>query len=389
MRPRIWRRGSGVTRKSGRKAYATQISGAAVAWTAFVEHNHSLSGDLEMFDRNRFGLAAATRWFAAAGVAFALVAPAAVSAADYRLGHVYPTESVIGQAATRFADLVRERTNGEINIKLFPSGQLGGDEQMGRDLSRGLLDFSLLNHGSAVALDKRLDMLALPFVATTPEQVDKIYYGDGVVPTTSREAFTKLNIHFLGWFESEFRAVANSKRPIKALADLRGLKIRVPPARGLRMFFDDAGAQTVIMPFPELFTALQQRTVDGQENGPILTLASKLYESTKYLTLTNHVFSHGAILASQTAWARFTPQQREVLERTGKEVQREQIEKQRAVYRDSVARLRAAGVEVIELPDAARKEMQQVGMGVWEKMADTYGADKIAQLRKEVMATQK
>lgn len=331
------------------------------------------------------GIAACKR-LAAACIGLSVVAPATSFAADYRLGHVYPTESPVGQAAVRFADLVRERTKGEVNIKLFPSGQLGGDEQMGRELSRGLLDFSFLNHGSANSLDKRLDMLSLPFIAANHDQVDQIFYGNGVVPKTSFEAFNRLNMHFLGWFESEFRAVANSKRPVVSTADLRGLKLRVPPARGLRTFFDDAGSQTVIMPFTELFTALQQKTVDGQENGPILTLSSKLYEPTRYMTLTNHVFSHGAILISQPLFNKLTAEQRGILESTAKEVSREQILRQRGSYQDSVARLRAAGVEVVELSPAAHKEMQQIGMAVWDKMADVYGADRIAQLRKEVAA---
>lgn len=332
---------------------------------------------------------AVRRWLAATCVGMCMVAPAKLLAADYRLGHIYPTESSVGQAAVRFAEIVRERTNGEINIKLFPSGQLGGDEQLARDLSRGLLEFSFLNHAAATALDKRLDMLSLPFIAANHEQADQIFYGNGVIPTTSFEGFKRLNMRFLGWFESEFRAIANSKRPIASAADLRGLKLRVPPARPLRTFFDDAGSQTVIMPFTDLFTALQQKTVDGQENGPILTFASKLYEPTRYLTLTNHVFTHGAILVSGTLFGKLTSAQREVLEVAGKEVSKEQIHKQRASYQDSVARLRAAGVEVMELSPTARKEMQQIGMAVWDKLADVYGADRIAQLRKEIAAVSK
>lgn len=329
---------------------------------------------------------AIVRFAFAMGVAATALGPTAAAAADFRLGHIYTNESPVGQAAVRFADLVRERTKGEVNIKVFAAGQLGGDEQMGRDISRGLLDFSFINHGSTNNLDKRIDMLALPFVATNHQQVDQLYYGNGVIPQTTFEVFEKLNMQFLGWFESEFRAVANSKHPVKTLADLRGLKVRVPPARGIKTFFDDAGTQTVIMPFTELFTGLQQRTVDGQENGPILTLTSKLYETTKYVTLTNHVFSHGSIIASKSSFAKLTPEQHGILKRTGQEVGREQIAKQRAAYNDSIAKLRAAGVEVIELSPETRKEMQRLGMAVWDKMTDVYGADRIARLRKEVAA---
>jgi len=310
-------------------------------------------------------------------------------AADFRLAHIYASESPTGQAAVRLADLVRERTKGEVNIRVFPAGQLGGDEQIARELSRGLLDFALINHGSAAGLDRRLDMLALPFVATNFQQVDKLYYGDGVIPSTAKEAMQRLNIKHLGWFESEFRSVANSKRPIQSAADLKGLKLRVPGARSMRMFFDDAGAQTVVMPITELFTALQQGAVDGQDNGPVLTLTSKLYESTKYLTLTNHVFSHGAIVASQATFDKLSPAHQQIVQATVREVSAEQIQKQRAMFNDAVAKLKAAGVQVNDISPAARAEMQKISLAVWDKFSDTYGADRIAQLRQEIAEVNK
>lgn len=318
------------------------------------------------------------------GLATAVGAAAPALAADYRLAHIYAPDSPTAQAAVRFADAVREGTQGAVNIKVFPAGQLGGDEQLARELSRGLLDFGFINHGTASGLDRRLDMLALPSVATNFEQVDKLYYGDGVIPRTAKEALQRLNIRHLGWFESEFRSVANSKRPIQSAADLKGLKIRVPAARSLRMFFDDAGSQTVVMPITELFTALQQGTVDGQDNGPVLTLTSKLYESTKYLTLTNHVFSHGAMVASQAVFDKLSPAHQAVVQKVAREVSAEQIQKQRAMVGDAVAKLKAAGVQVNELSPAARAEMLKISMGVWDKMAENYGAERIAQLRKEV-----
>jgi TRAP-type transport system periplasmic protein len=318
-----------------------------------------------------------------------LSAPLPALAAEYRLGHVFAAESPVGQAAIRFAALVKERTKGEMDIKVFPSGQLGNDEQMVREVSRGLLDFSFANHGSAVNLDKQIDFGAMPFIATNYDQVDKLFYGDGIVPRTAIEILGKLNIYLLGWFEQEFRAVSNSRRPVNTVADLKGLKLRVPPARNLRMFFDDAGVQTITMPITELFTALQQKTVDGQENGPIQTYTAKLYESTKYMTLVNHAFVASTIIMPVQLRNKLTPEHRQIVDQTAKEVSAEQIRAARAAYRTSVEKLRAAGVEVIELSPAAAREFQAVGMKTWDKLADVYGADRVAQLRKEVEATHK
>jgi tripartite ATP-independent transporter DctP family solute receptor len=322
-----------------------------------------------------------------AGLALTFAGTAA--SAEFRLGHVFANESPVGLHAQRFAELVRDRTKGEVTIKVFPSGQIGNDEQLMRDVSRGLTDFSFVNYGSATNLDRRIDFTAMPYIVTSYEQVDRIFHGNGVVPRTAIELMSRLNIHFLGWFEQEFRAVSNSRRPVSSLADLKGLKLRVPPARVLRTFFDEAGAQTVTMPITELFTALQQKTVDGQENGPIQTYTARLYENTKYMTLTNHAFVTGAIVMSKSMRDRLTPQQRAIVEETAKEVSRTQIFAARAAYKENIAKLRASGVEVTELSPAARAELQKFGMGLWDKMADVYGADKIAELRREIAATTK
>lgn len=328
-----------------------------------------------------------------AGLAVAAAAlgllPGTALAADYRLGHVFAADSPVGLAAVRFATLVKERTKGEVSISVFPSGQLGNDEQLIRDVSRGLLDFSFANHGSAVNLDKRIDFGAMPYIATNYAQVDKMFYGTGVVPTMAGEILGRLNVHILGWFEQEFRAVSNSRHPVKNLADLKGLKLRVPPARNLRSFFDDAGVQTVTMPITELFTALQQKTVDGQENGPIQTYTAKLYESTKYMTLINHAFVSSTIVMAKPLRDKLSTANRDIVDQTAKEVSAEQIKAARVAYQTSIEKLRAAGVEVIELSPAAAREMQALGMKTWEKLADVYGADKVAQLRKEVEATYK
>lgn len=314
-------------------------------------------------------------------------APGAALAADYRLGHVFANESPVGKAAVRFADLVRERSKGEINIKVFPAGQVGNDEQLIRDISRGLLDFSFANHGSAVNLDKRIDFGAMPFIATNYEQVDKLFYGTGIVPRTASEILGKLNVHILGWFEQEFRAVSNSRRPVHNVADLKGLKLRVPPARNLRSFFEDAEVQTVTMPITELFTALQQKTVDGQENGPIQTYTAKLYENTKYMTLTNHAFVTSTIVMSQKLREKLTPAQIAIIDKAAQEASAEQIKAAREAYRTSIAKLRADGVEIIELTPEAAKEMQRLGMKTWDKLADVYGKERVAELRREVEAT--
>src|SRR5690606_29876001 len=105
----------------------------------------------------------------------------------------------------------------------------------------------------------------------------------------------------LGYFENDFRTISNSKHPIKDIKDLQGLKLRVVPSQSLRLFFQKAGAQVVTLPFPEIFTALQQGTVDGQENGVILTHQARFFETQKYVTVTNHAYVMSTIAGSDRA----------------------------------------------------------------------------------------
>src|SRR5690606_15108791 len=247
-------------------------------------------------------------------------------ALKFRLGHVFATNSPVDQASQAFARLVKERTGGQVAITVFPNSQLGGDEALARDLSRGSLDFAFLNPGSLAGLDRLLDIHYLPYIATTFDEVDKIFYNpEGVLQTTLREPLQKHRMHTLGFFELEFRAVTNSLRPVRAPADLRGMKLRVPGASGIQGFFEAAGGPAVAMPFADLFTALQQATVDGQDNGASITFNSRLFEAQKFMTQLNHVYAMGTITASNRAWGRLSEEQKKIVADTAVEVAREQI----------------------------------------------------------------
>lgn len=204
----------------------------------------------------------------AAAVAMSLQAASAGAATKLRLGHVFAINSPVDQASQDFAKLVKERTKGEVEITVFPNSQIGGDESLARDLARGSLDLAFINPGSLSGLDPLLDIHYLPYIVTSFDEADKIFYNpNGILQKTLRETMVKHRMQPLGFFELEFRAVTNSKHAVEKPADLQGLKLRVPGSAGIRDFFIAAGAQAVAMPFPELFTALQQGTVDGQDNG--------------------------------------------------------------------------------------------------------------------------
>lgn len=303
-----------------------------------------------------------------------------------RLGHIFPIDSVKDQAAKRFADRVKEETNGAIEISVFPASQLGGDEVMAQDISRGTLDMSFINQGSLSGLDPLLDFHYLPYIVTNYEQADKIYYGDGMIPKLMEETLAKHKMTTLGFFENEFRGVSNSVHTVKSLEDLKGLKLRVPGSQAIKGFFEGAGVQALVMPFNELYLGLQQGTVDGQDNGLLLTGDSKFQEVNEYYTLLNHVYASGSIVINSDKFASLSAEQQEVLKAVGQEVQAWQLEKNREATQSYIGMLEDAGVEVTELSDSEIKAFQEFGLSQWDNYADIYGADRIEALRKEVEA---
>ncbi|WP_299520950.1 TRAP transporter substrate-binding protein [uncultured Serinicoccus sp.] len=307
-------------------------------------------------------------------------------ATEMRLGHVFGVDSTMHEAAESFADRVSEETDGRLDITVFPAGQLGGDEALGQDLSRGTLDFAFLNPGSLAGMDPLMDFHYLPYIVTDYDQADEIFWGDGVIPTTLSETLGEQGMTSLGTFELEFRAVTNNVRPIEGLDDLSGLKLRVPGSAAIRSFFDAAGAQTLVMPMPELISGLQQNTVDGQDNGVLITTDAGLADAQEYFTPTRHVYAVGSIVISSDVWDGLGEEDQQTVRDIAEDVAAEQVEENRARVEEYTAALADGDVQVTELSDAAQQEFREFGLDQWAALADTYGQDRIDQLRAELDA---
>ncbi|WP_052126136.1 TRAP transporter substrate-binding protein [Ureibacillus massiliensis] len=301
-----------------------------------------------------------------------------------RLGHIFPADSVKDQAAKLFAERIEEETNGAIQISVFPSTQLGGDEVMAQDISRGTLDMSFINQGSLSGLDPLLDFHYLPYIVTSYEQADKIFYGDGVIPKLMTETLAKHNMTTLGFFENEFRGVSNSIKKIEKVEDLKGLKLRVPGSQAIKGFFEEAGSQALVMPFNELYLALQQGTVDGQDNGLLFTVDSKFQEVNKFYTQLNHVYASGSIVINTDKFNSLTKEQQEIFKSVGAEIQAWQIEENRKATEEYIQKIKDVGVEVTELTEEQIKAFQEFGLSQWDNYESTYGAELIQSLKEEL-----
>jgi len=284
-----------------------------------------------------------------------------------------------GEAATKFADLVRERTQGRINVKNYFSGQLFAGKQTNEFvlLNQGVADFafgSTINWSPQV---KELNLFNMPFLFPSYRALDAVEEGEpgqkifklieakGVVP--------------LAWGENGYRELTNSKRPIRKPEDLSGFKIRVV---GSPLFIDTfraLGANPVNMNFGEALQAFRQGTVDGQEN-PIVSVIVpfKLWTSQKHITLWHYAIDPVVIAVSKVTWDTFTPADREIVRKTAVEaaaLQKAGARKGLDGSTEAVEDLRRNGMEVVTLTGAEIAAFREKTRPVYDKWVGEIGTD--------------
>jgi len=252
-----------------------------------------------------------------------------------------------GLGARRFAELVEQKSGGKIKVRIFPGGQLGGDLQNVSALQGGTLDLMVLNAGLLVGIVKDFAVLDFPFVFSTAEEADAVV--DGPV---GKKLFDKLpdkGLVGLGYFELGFRNVTNSKRPIARWEDFSGIKLRVIQSPLFIDLFNTLGANSVAMPFPEVYTALEQRVIDGQENPVTVIFDTKFQEVQKYLSLTRHIYNAQSVLLSKRTWDKLSAEERTIIQDALNEAKAYQRQVSREKNTQMLDAVKKAGMQVNEV----------------------------------------
>lgn len=218
------------------------------------------------------------------------------------LGHNAARGNPRWVAADHFAELVKTRSNGRIEIRVAGAAQLGDDLAMLTGLRTGTLDMSVNSQGPASSLVPEMAALGLPFLFATNAQAYRLV--DGAVGQNLARRFEPLGLLLVSYWDNGIRHITNSRRPITNPDDLRGLKIRTPADPATIDTFQALGAATQQINFSELYVALQQGVVDGQENPLANIHSSKLYEVNKYISLSAHKWESTPVLVSRIARAR-------------------------------------------------------------------------------------
>lgn len=309
-----------------------------------------------------------------AAASFTIAAPAVLRAATMtmRFAHFADENHPANIAAKQFAANIEKRTDGAIKIAIFPNNQLGGPPEQAQQIKLGTIDMGLPTQGQLDKYDRAFAAVELPFIFNGREDAFPILDGpvmDWVAPLAEKQGFVLLR----NW-EYGFRNVTNSVRPINVPDDMKGLKIRTPPELQIQVAMEALGATVQAIAFPELYLALSQRVVDGEENPVAVIYFNKYNEVQKYLSLTQHVYNNMIHTVGVNSWKKLTPQQQAIFREESTisgELMRKLIADAEA---EQLKKLEAAGMQVTK-PDLApfRARMDPAH----KRIADYAGADNV------------
>ena len=334
----------------------------------------------------------------AAAAALAFTAPAALAQtaykSEYRMSLVLGTAFPWGKGGELWANKVRERTNGRINIKLYPGVSLiqGDQTREFSALRQGVIDMavgSTINWSPQV---RQLNLFSLPFLMPDYAAIDALTTGD-----VGKQMFTileKAGVVPLAWGLNGYRELSNSKHPIKSPADLKGLKIRVVGSPLFLETFTALGANPTQMSWADAQPALASGAVDGQENPMSIFTAAKLHTvGQKHLTMWGYIADPLVFVVNKQVWESWTPADRELVRQAAIEAGQEQI----AIARKGLIEpgqpllkdIAAMGVQITHLSPAERDAFVKATRPVYDKWKNQIGADLVNQAEKAIAARKK
>lgn len=294
-----------------------------------------------------------TRTFLAAAALAVLPLVSHAQSIKLTLGHGAAVGNPRHEASVRFAEVLKAKTGGRIEVQVAPSAQLGDDAAMVTALRTGALDMSANSQGAVANAVPEYAAYGMPFLFSNPAQAFRLL--DGPLGKELAERTAEKGMVLLGTWDNGIRHMTNSKRPINRVEDMKGLKMRVPPDATLVDIMKSLGAESQQIRFAELYVALQQGVVDGQENPLVNIHASKLYEVQRHLALTSHQFQMTPFLMSKRTWDRLSDADKRAVQEAATEATALQRRLSQEADDRLLADLRAKGVQVTT-PDKAAFE---------------------------------
>lgn len=292
---------------------------------------------------------------------------AAQAKTNLMLGYADPEDSIFGKAAVAFSNKLSEVSGGELSVSMFPNGTLGGISEMPAMLQQGACDVTLIVTSSLMDFCPELGVFDLPFLFSGYDDAQQVLNGEAGKFLAGK--LEEQSLHVAGWITMGFRETTSNK-PVRSVADFKGLKIRTQSNEVHQAIFSALGAAPTVISFSELYTAMEQGTVDAEENPYVNIYSNTYYEVQKYLIETNHVFQAAAIVISKDTMDDFTDQQRAWVEEAAKYA----TDLEWQVTREDNIKAKEgaikAGMELIELP---HEDLLKATQSVYQKYDQQFG----------------
>lgn len=291
-----------------------------------------------------------------------------------KVGHVEAEDRSTHIALVEFQKYVEEQSKGDIKVELYPNALLGGDAEMTQSVQLGTIQMTLPATSALVAFSNKFGILDMPFLFDDPKAAFAALDGD--LGAELDKALDSNGFVNFGYSYNGARSITNNLKPINEPADLKGMKMRVMQSPVYISLFEALGANPTPISFGELFTALQQKTVDGQENAPSLIFAMKFFEAQKYLSLTSHTKSFLPVIMNKGYFDKL-PAEYQTIVKDG--ARKYAVEHQRELElnsdADSIKNLESAGMVVNEITPENLQKFKDVVKPVYAEYETKLGKD--------------
>lgn len=280
-----------------------------------------------------------------------------------------------GLGVKKMQEVLDAKTGGKIKLATFWGGAAGGDLQATQALRAGTQEMVCTSSSPLVGIVKELGVFDLPFLFASEKEADAVL--DGPAGQYFNKKLEEAGLVNLAYWENGFRNLTNSKKPVTKVEDFDGIKVRVMQNNIFLDTFKTLGTNAVPMAFGEVFTALETKTIDGQENPFVTIETSKFNEVQKYLSVTRHAYTPFLLLYSKKLWDTLSPQEQAVLREAAQEGAKVERAANRELNAKSLASLRAKGMQVNEVSAAEQRRMFDKVKPVYDKNVPTIGAEPV------------
>lgn len=282
----------------------------------------------------------------------------------------------------KFAEIVQAKSGGKIKVNLFPGGTLGSDQANVSAIQGGTLEMASMNSGIFASQVKEFAIYDFPFLFASEKEAEVII--DGPIGKKLHDKLQEKGIVGLAYFELGFRTITNSKRPIVKADDLEGLKLRVIPNPINVDWVKALGANPTPLPFPEVYGALEQKAIDGQENPVTVINANKFFEVQKHVVLSNHQYNPQSVVISKKFWDGLDATQKKILTDAAQEAAKFQRQQARGQVSSALDNMKKNGMQVTELSAAELGRLRDKVRPVVAKYGVSVGQDLVKDVQDQL-----